>query len=185
MQKMESSEYTKHYIALALFKLMEKMDFKDITITEIVKKAGVGRATFYRNFPDKEAVLLYYFDRQKHLFSANVRYIPRCDEDYYTLILTVLRTLEKHKTLFQTIQRSHLEYWYLEYLNANFAANFESKESPQNPFLPFAYAGALYNISMEWIRGDCRVPAETAAQALFISIFGKEKLDVLLKERQP
>ena len=55
MQKMESSEYTKHYIALALFKLMEKMDFKDITITEIVKKAGVGRATFYRNFPDKEA----------------------------------------------------------------------------------------------------------------------------------
>ena len=40
---MQETDYTRHYIAEALLKLMKAKDFRDITVTEIVKRAGVGR----------------------------------------------------------------------------------------------------------------------------------------------
>ncbi len=47
----------------ALTKLMNKMDYKDIRVTEIVKEAELGRATFYRNFDSKDDVLQYICDK--------------------------------------------------------------------------------------------------------------------------
>lgn len=42
----------------ALFSLMSKKEFNDITITELSKKAGVSRLSFYRNYTSKEEILL-------------------------------------------------------------------------------------------------------------------------------
>lgn len=47
-------------ITIALIQLMEKKDFCNISITELTKRAGVGRVSFYRNFVDKEDVLRKY-----------------------------------------------------------------------------------------------------------------------------
>ena len=47
-------------ITEALLSLMKKKQFADITITELTKKAGVGRVSFYRNYESKEDVLLQY-----------------------------------------------------------------------------------------------------------------------------
>ena len=46
------------YITEALLLLLKKKDYKDISITEICKKAGVTRMSFYRNFESKEDILL-------------------------------------------------------------------------------------------------------------------------------
>ena len=82
MEKMTYNQYTKHYIVEALSILLENKDFADITVKEIVEKAGVGRATFYRNFPDKESVLIYKFQLIGKAFGErieNSKFIP-----YYT-----------------------------------------------------------------------------------------------------
>lgn len=57
----DQEDYTKFYIVQALFKLMKEYNYDKISVTDIVKKAGVGRATFYRYFKSKEDVILYYF----------------------------------------------------------------------------------------------------------------------------
>ena len=46
----ELNKIVKDSIAQSIFQLMKRKRFSDITITEIVKKAGVARASFYRNF---------------------------------------------------------------------------------------------------------------------------------------
>lgn len=46
----------------ALFLLMEEQPWSKITITDIVKKAGLSRLTFYRHFASKEETLLTWFD---------------------------------------------------------------------------------------------------------------------------
>ena len=46
-----------------LMKLLEEKDFAKITVSEIVKKADVGRRTFYRLYEGKEDVLHRFFDR--------------------------------------------------------------------------------------------------------------------------
>ena len=43
-------EYSNYYITQALFKLMQEYEYEKISVTDIVKKAGVGRVSFYRHF---------------------------------------------------------------------------------------------------------------------------------------
>lgn len=45
------------YITEALLILIQKKNYRDISITEICAKAGVTRMSFYRNFRCKEDVL--------------------------------------------------------------------------------------------------------------------------------
>lgn len=61
MQLKVEESYVKMQIINALLSLMEKNTFNEITITQIVQTAHVGRASFYRNYKDKEDVI------QKHM----------------------------------------------------------------------------------------------------------------------
>ncbi|MEK8127280.1 TetR family transcriptional regulator [Paenibacillus filicis] len=54
---------SQEWIQTALFQLMEKKEYSQISITEIVDRAGLARQTFYRNFQDKDEILLGYLDR--------------------------------------------------------------------------------------------------------------------------
>lgn len=49
--------YVIEHITAALLKLMQKYNLNEISISQICAEAGVGRASFYRNFESKEAVI--------------------------------------------------------------------------------------------------------------------------------
>jgi len=53
---------SKKWIMEALVELMNQKNFQEITVSELVLKADVGRRTFYRNFSSKEDVLESYLD---------------------------------------------------------------------------------------------------------------------------
>ena len=62
-KKNQTSEFIKDCIADSLLELMKNENFEAITIEEIIKKAGVGRTTFYRHFEQKSDILVYKFIR--------------------------------------------------------------------------------------------------------------------------
>ncbi len=53
---------SQHMIADALFSLMKRRPFQQITVTEICEEAAIGRKTFYRNFDVKEDVIAFHLD---------------------------------------------------------------------------------------------------------------------------
>ncbi|MGE6226511.1 TetR/AcrR family transcriptional regulator [Paenibacillus chitinolyticus] len=53
---------SQEWIQTALFQLMEKKEYSHISITEIADRAGLARQTVYRNFQDKDLILLNYLD---------------------------------------------------------------------------------------------------------------------------
>ena len=55
-----NNKFIKECILKSLVSLMKEKEFKDITITEITKKAGVSRMTYYRNYNFKEDILNDY-----------------------------------------------------------------------------------------------------------------------------
>ena len=61
-KRYEANRMVKIKISRALIKLMDQMPFSDITVTDIVKTAGVARASYYRNFDSKEEVLIKVTD---------------------------------------------------------------------------------------------------------------------------
>jgi AcrR family transcriptional regulator len=56
---MADARITKTLAALAeaVLALAGEKDFADLTIAEIAQRAGIGYATFFRHYPDKEALL--------------------------------------------------------------------------------------------------------------------------------
>ncbi len=73
MKKEQNNSFVKEQITHALLSLMKHHPFEDITITEIVKHALVSRASFYRNFINKEDILKLYqkgFERDSRYLST-------------------------------------------------------------------------------------------------------------------
>lgn len=60
--KNKTAMQSQHMISDALFSLMKRKPFQQITVTEICKEAAIGRKTFYRNFELREDVIKFQLD---------------------------------------------------------------------------------------------------------------------------
>ena len=58
----DRKQYTAKKISSAFLELLTEKPFMNITVTELVERAQVGRATFYRNFNTTRDVLDYAVD---------------------------------------------------------------------------------------------------------------------------
>ena len=54
----ESNKLTRECLTTALMQLMKEKSLDKITITELVKRSGVSRTAFYRNYSSKEDILV-------------------------------------------------------------------------------------------------------------------------------
>lgn len=164
-------EYTKFYIIQALFKLMAEYEYEKINVTDIVNKAGVGRATFYRNFKRKEDIIIYYFKHHTSEFMFNNRFYPRCREDYIKIVTNALTVFKQQMQVLKLLRKAHLEYVYLDYLNENMSAMFESEYPDSSKYKPYCYSGLLFNVSMAWLDNDCADPISALAELIVDAIY--------------
>lgn len=56
----EKDTYVSDKITVTLLELLKNYTLKEITISFLCDEAGVGRASFYRNFDGKEDILIKY-----------------------------------------------------------------------------------------------------------------------------
>lgn len=59
----EVNQLTRESIETALLFLLEKKELKQISVSELARKAGVSRNAFYRNYKSKEEILEAYYER--------------------------------------------------------------------------------------------------------------------------
>ncbi len=109
-------KYTREWTYEALVRLMGNKQYQDINITEIIKKAGISRATFYRNFSSKEDIVNL---RVKSLFSDF--YIDMIDyykqnipEDELFLIQSFFKKIDEEEELVNLVIISNLEFSMIE-----------------------------------------------------------------------
>lgn len=164
-------EYTRHYIVQALFKLMSSYEYEKISVTDIVEKAGVGRATFYRYFKKKEDVIVYYFEHNAKAFKFEQRIYPRCKADYIKIVSSVFDMFKQNKEPLKLLRKARLEYIYLDYLNKNFGILFQKEHSDKHSYTPFIYSGMLFNVSMTWLDNDCKEDVNDLADIIVSAIY--------------
>lgn len=61
-----------NYLTEALIILLQSKEFDRISISELCAKAGVSRMSFYRNFKNKNDILVFLLDRQFQAFLENL-----------------------------------------------------------------------------------------------------------------
>jgi len=105
-------KYTREWTFEALSKLLEHKNYYEINITEIIEKAGISRATFYRNFKSKDDIVLlkvhmFFQDFHQDLLDF-YRKVGTVDEQY--LIQTFFKRIDEQEKVIDTVIQTNLEY---------------------------------------------------------------------------
>ena len=87
-----ANNIVKESLTDALFSLMSKKKFNDIAITELSKKAGVSRLSFYRNFDSKEDIIKKWITNTTDNFlkKSDISYKNDSAKDYFIKLFTHL-----------------------------------------------------------------------------------------------
>ncbi|MDO4338529.1 MAG: TetR/AcrR family transcriptional regulator [Eubacteriales bacterium] len=109
----------KNYISTALLLLMEQNDYQSITVTDIAKKAGVSRMTYYRTYSSKEDILIQYFNSLAHDFMQEIKSRP--DITLHQFAVHFLTFFKEHGSLLPTLKKANL----LELIFQNFIDNLK------------------------------------------------------------
>lgn len=105
-------KYTREWTFEALYKLLETTEYEKINITEIIKKAGISRATFYRNFRNKDDIVKLkvkmFFQRFYTEVYSHYKEADHLNETY--LINSFFKSIDEEEKLVSTVIKTNLEY---------------------------------------------------------------------------
>ena len=82
-QKNKTALCSQHMIADALFNLMKRKPFQQISVTEICEEAAIGRKTFYRNFELREDVIEFQLDIMRDEYQNGMSDLTMAERLYY------------------------------------------------------------------------------------------------------
>ncbi len=104
-------KYTREWSFEALVRLSKTKEYNNINISEIIKKAGISRATFYRNFSSKEDVIII---KAKTLFGSFYTdiidyYKQNNPENELFLIQQFFDLVDKEEAFIDLIIKANLE----------------------------------------------------------------------------
>jgi Transcriptional regulator len=144
---------SKDYLITALLDLLQTKTLNDITVTQVVKKAGVSRMAFYRNFQTLDDILIAYFKPKIDAeFNQVLKRIPQDQKlnalgDFFndlseTMTLAVKRNYE---FIIQNIFNENMLSFYDQAMDWD---NFS--EIQKRYWIRFMSAG-VYSIWREWL----------------------------------
>lgn len=154
-------------ITNALLALMEEKDYKDISITDIVNKAGLSRVTYYRHFNDKEEIIIRYFEITKNRFVEQSRVKDlESDKNYEVIILSLFLFFKANIKANKCLRKAGLDSELLKFLSTEFLENLPVK---LDKYVALFVAGALFNVLINWLDNDCKDSIEEVSRP-FINI---------------
>ncbi len=141
-------------ITNALFELMEEKDYKSISITDIVNKAGLSRVTYYRHFSSKEDIVIRFFELTKNRFVDQIRLnTTEGEENYELIILALFLFFKANMKANKCLKKAGLESELLKFLTDEFLSKLPVK---LDKYMAYFVSGALYNVLIHWLDGDCK-----------------------------
>ena len=161
-------------ITIALIQLMEKKDFHDISITELTKRAGVGRVSFYRNFDDKEDILRHYLNDIQYEFML-LRKQLRHESNFTEYISDLFTHLANYKDLAKLLLKANMFYLVKEQFDFVFD---NLKTTSEEEVALFFLSGGLYNAFFYWASNDFNDSPQNIAALLTPYINVKNLIDI-------
>lgn len=158
----------KNQITEGLFSLLRQKPFSEITVTDIVKEAKVARASYYRNFENKEQIIEAAMDSLRDELMNDIKYDD--DEQIFNLenakagfekalICCLIRKADLlalyHNGFGSLIQQTFNRY-ILE-----FAGNMPARSIDR--YKLYFISGAVTNVLIEWLNEGAKEPPKEIA----------------------
>ncbi|MCC8066248.1 MAG: TetR/AcrR family transcriptional regulator [Clostridiales bacterium] len=161
-------ETTKDCIFTALILLMEQKEYKYITVTDIARKSGVSRMTYYRTYSSKEDILVQHFKKsaQSIVTEAN----GQADQALYGFFTYFLKN-QKMTTLLEQADLMKILIDCFSVLTDFLYDSLHtvSSQSQKSHYAARFEVGGLFSVLTQWIEnGAEESPEEMAAITLEI-----------------
>ncbi|GBG94835.1 TetR family transcriptional regulator [Ligilactobacillus salitolerans] len=153
----------KEQIITAYFDLLAQKSPGSITVTEIIKKAGVARTSYYRNFYQQDDIVEYYL-------KLLTERLPQPTDDImtyqnalqgFTNTLHAVRSEKKQfLLLYQTGYSQLLQAFLLDNI---FAIAGDMTVADPEIYRLYFVTGAVYNLLIAWLERDTRETPEKLA----------------------
>lgn len=151
-------------IGTALTTLMNEIPFSDITISQIIEKAGVARATYYRNFSTKEEVLIKMVDHIMEEYHQKAKKLNAKSFSYESILL-IFQYFKEYQSVILPVFHSGLAYIYLDLFDQELEDKIgHMKYNDIERYRVYFYSGALYNVFLKWIENNMEESCEEMAR---------------------
>lgn len=146
----ESNKITRECIESALILLMAEKEYNEITISEIVKIAGVSRTAYYRNYESKEDILkTLLHDLISDISEAMEQFSYTAEQEKYWKTLFI--TIKEHTDTFRTLIKAGFGYVILEEITKHMTDSIAEEDTKSRYDMIF-WSGAVYNILINWVQ---------------------------------
>jgi len=153
------------WILEAILLLIDEKPFNNITVSDITNKAGIARQTFYRNYKDKDDVIIKYF---KNIFNSELITVENIHNKnkYENILLTfnikyMVKNQKNLKKLLTAI--TGIENLFMDRFNEwqdNLIKQYKLKSEMRIIYRYKVYyqMTGILRIIMDWFKNDMPVP---------------------------
>lgn len=160
------NRFTRQCIGEAILMLTRQKGFESVTISDIVKKAGVSRMTFYHYFGGKTDALNNYL---QEILNG---YLEECPEGFTAAALQeesqirhALCYFDRYAFFFKTLDEANLYYLMINAIN-EYVILYAAPNYSGSVYELYYYAGALLNVFLQWEKGEKQEPVDEIVQIL-------------------
>ena len=150
--------YVTEHITAAMLSLLKEKPLSEISISELCDRAGVGRASFYRNFQEKEDVLCAHIKRLFDEWTGELTKDPPLDR----LIFALFSHFEAHRDFYALLSKQGLVPLLKDVIlsSCGFHPELEAKAAYASAFAAYSLYGW---VEVWFLRGMKESAAEMAA----------------------
>ncbi len=170
----QKTKFTRMCISEAIVALMEKQEFARIKISDIVKKAGIARMSFYKYYSSTyealtdylQIIIADYIDEGQELHGEN-RFLE------YSHIVYSLKYFDRYAAYFLALTKQKLHAVLLDGINRFMTENLRLAKQ-LSPYELYSYAGSLLNSFLKWEECGKKDSVEEVASAIYRLYGSKE-----------
>ena len=158
----ESNHLTKEALETALLFLLETKSLPQITVSELVIKAGVSRNAFYRNYKSKEDMLRRILVNVTRRIFRGLRDFNLKTQAYQAWLYLFNEAKKEAKVLSLAFQH-HLETIITTTVSKRFKAYQRYRQKKASSYASFFFSNAIVSVLGNWIADGMVVSAEEMA----------------------
>ena len=160
----------------AFFLVLKEKDLEKITVSDIIKRAGIVRSTFYNHYENIPALINAIEDKTIHdMFSLMETFHPKNDWNMCrSYFLTICDYTQTNPFLANLLRSPRGDAFFEKAITMlhRYVTNVMQNKTPSQhskeeiSYMSACTIGSTIGVLHKWTRENCQVPAETIADIL-------------------
>nr|WP_122011723.1 TetR/AcrR family transcriptional regulator [Maliibacterium massiliense] len=164
-KRKQANQRVKDRLLDALIAFAGKKEWSQLTVTELIQKAGVARASFYRNFSSVEDIINYGIAQMAQRYHAEK---PYTDEAFHSreAMLYKFQFYKRYADLVLAFHHAKVSTTLLDVItDCEIDACGDMSIHAISRYGLYYFSGAFYNMMLCWLQGGARETSEAMADA--------------------